>query len=228
MERIQFFWIGANVGSHLLFTAAKGHIVWGVEPQKTNLVKMYHAAEIDNTTSRITFIQNVIDNKHARVTMEMDERNNGGSFVTENIRTGKRLIFVQSILLSDVFDNIVLKRPRQNPLTIIVKIDIERYECRAFLGSPTILQNPKFYIPYVLMEWFFAKRPSPYKYPKVCPKETVIQLANMFIENGYLPFSTNKKLLHANESHTWFINVIWQHKQARPFMKSHLRKALDC
>lgn len=87
---------------------------------------MYHAAEIDNTTSRITFIQNVIDNKHARVTMEMDERNNGGSFVTENIRTGKRLIFVQSILLSDVFDNIVLKRPRQNPLTIIVKIDIER------------------------------------------------------------------------------------------------------
>lgn len=35
-----FLDVGANIGTHLLFAAAKGYLVWGVEPQTTNLVKV--------------------------------------------------------------------------------------------------------------------------------------------------------------------------------------------
>ena len=37
----------------------------------------------------------------------------------------------------------------------VLKMDIEHYECRAFLGSPDIFTNPRLFIAYISMEWTF-------------------------------------------------------------------------
>ncbi len=37
----------------------------------------------------------------------------------------------------------------------VLKMDIEHYECRAFLGSPDIFRTPRLFIAYISMEWTF-------------------------------------------------------------------------
>eukprot|EP00095_Tigriopus_kingsejongensis_P008471 maker-scaffold18_size714446-snap-gene-3.26 protein:Tk08471 transcript:maker-scaffold18_size714446-snap-gene-3.26-mRNA-1 annotation:"hypothetical protein ARALYDRAFT_481533" len=53
--------VGANIGSHTVFAAALGHKVWGVEPQLMNLVKVFHAVQMDGLEANVTLIQNTID-----------------------------------------------------------------------------------------------------------------------------------------------------------------------
>ncbi|TRY79951.1 hypothetical protein TCAL_06553 [Tigriopus californicus] len=209
--------VGANIGSHLLFAAAKGHSVWGVEPQTINLVKMYQAALMDATNSRITFLQNTLDKDYLKVYIKQTLGNIGGSYVMNEAGGDSSLEQIQSVLLSDVIKHIQFNKRQTENLTIIMKVDIESYECRAFLGSPLVLNSTHsgFYIPYVVMEWTYAQgKQPPYKYPAACPRKSVVHMTNLFTANGYIPFSKNRIMLNPNTSDTWKADVIWQHKNA--------------
>ena len=79
------------------------------------------------------------------------------------------------------------------PSQILMKIDIEHFECRAFLGSPEVLTQPQI-IPIiaVVMEWTFIDGD-----PR-CKKEQVRELAKMFLDNGYTPFKVAGQSLSLN------------------------------
>lgn len=87
---------------------------------------MYHAAQLDLTNSRITFIQNTLDQKYMKVSIRQTIGNIGGSYVTNDINKDPSLEAAQSILFADVFEHIQLNRSTTKNLTIILKIDIER------------------------------------------------------------------------------------------------------
>ena len=95
-----------------------------------------------------------------------------------------------------------------------MKIDIELFECRAFLGSPEVLTQPQD-IPLiaVLMEWVFLREHGTYS--EQCPKEMVIKLSKLFLDNGYTPFRLNdqtfrlSKLDSSNFGVEWNFNVAW-------------------
>ena len=62
------------------------------------------------------------------------------------------------------------------PSQIVMKVDIERFECRAFLGSPEVLSQPQ-EIPIlaVIIEWYFLHyNMIGGHYAELCPKEKVI------------------------------------------------------
>ena len=94
--------------------------------------------------------------------MHIDKSNNGGSFVDldpvraekehrENYRIQykEELPNIQTALLSDVVDAVNYK---ESPSKIIMKMDIEGFECRAILGNNyTFLCNTiSFYMVYFI------------------------------------------------------------------------------
>ena len=95
-----------------------------------------------------------------------------------------------------------------------MKIDIELFECRAFLGSPEVLTQPQdIPIIAVLMEWVFLRNNG--SYSEQCPKEKVIELTKLFLDNGYIPFRVNNerhqlsRLDTSNFGVEWKFNVAW-------------------
>lgn len=102
---------------------------------------------------------------------------------------------------------------KSESLTVIVmKMDIELSECRAFLGSPNVLTMRSIKIPFILMEWHF-KAP----FSKLCSQQEVRNMTSIFVENDYTPFSAVKKnQLDVLKSDTkWSpVDVLWVHKNA--------------
>ena len=90
---------------------------------------------------------------------------------------------LQTVLLGDVFKAIretVFPVPSQ----LLMKIDIELFECRAFLGSPEIITKHFENIPLiaVIMEWTFLREDG--SYSEQCPKEKVIKLKKPEMKEG--------------------------------------------
>ena len=100
------------------------------------------------------------------------------------------------MLLGDILRDIMETAARV-PSQILMKIDIEHFECRAFLGSPEVLAQPQ-NIPIiaVVMEWIFTKNIGGGQYSPICKKEQVRELARLFLDTGYTPFKVNSFKVH--------------------------------
>ena len=101
---------------------------------------MYYSATMSNILSNVIFIQNGIDEIRRNITMHIDKNNNGGSFVdlnssltgTSNLVGYKKVQpMIETILLGDLLQAV---SDEENPTKIIIKMDIEGFECRAILG----------------------------------------------------------------------------------------------
>ena len=120
---------------------------------------------------------------------------------------------MQTVLLGDIF-RAIKDTVKPVPSQLLMKIDVELFECRAFLGSPEVLKQPQ-EIPIlaVIMEWVFLRENGVYS--EQCPKESVIELAKMFLDNGYTPYHVNgdrlqlTKLDTSNFGLEWKCNVAW-------------------
>ena len=101
---------------------------------------MYYSATMSNLLSNVIFIQNGIDEIRRNITMHIDKNNNGGSFVDlHSSHTGTSHLvgykkvqpMIETILLADLLQAV---SDEENPTKIIIKMDIEGFECRAILG----------------------------------------------------------------------------------------------
>ena len=103
-------------------------------------IQMYYSATMSNLLSNVIFIQNGIDEIRRNITMHIDKNNNGGSFVDlHSSHTGTSHLvgykkvqpMIETILLADLLQAV---SDEENPTKIIIKMDIEGFECRAILG----------------------------------------------------------------------------------------------
>ena len=98
------------------------------------------------------------------------------------------------------------------PSQIVMKVDIEQFECRAFLGSPEVLSQPQ-EIPIlaVIIEWHFLYyNMIGGHYAELYPKEKVIQLSKLFLDNGYTPFKVDDNRLKLERLDTTNFGVDWK------------------
>lgn len=227
-KEILFLDVGANLGFHTLYAAKLGYNTWAVEPQQRNAIKIFRSALKSGIIDKVTIIQNAIAETRRNGVMKIDPRNNGGSFLelTNNpslkIDPKSRNVsknMLKTVLLKDVFEGIKM-HVVPTPLNILMKIDIEHFECRAFLGSPEVLRkNQGIKLLAVIMEWTFKDQNGTYS--EQCPKSKVISLTKLFLENGYTPFQLNEgvnrviygkewiKLNSSNFGLDWNTNVLW-------------------
>ena len=101
---------------------------------------MYYSATMSGILSNVIFIQNGIDEIRRNITMHIDKKNNGGSFVdlhssptgtSHLVGYNKVQPMIETILLVDLLQAV---SDEENPTKIIIKMDIEGFECRAILG----------------------------------------------------------------------------------------------
>ena len=227
---IIFLDVGANLGFHSLYAAKLGYNVCAVEPQQRNFIKMFRSALKSGISDKLTIIQNAISDNRRTGYMNIDQKNNGGSFLeldtnqslntkTKNQNLSKNML--QTVLLKDVIDAMPKTNVVSTPLSVLMKIDIEHFECRAFLGSPEILrQNQTISLLAVIMEWTFEGQNG--SFSEACPKDKVIDLTKLFLENGFTPFQWKEglnrvfygneweKLDISNFGVDWSANVLWK------------------
>ena len=153
--------IGANLGIHGLHAAKANCTVWIVEPQELNLHKVsdeykqinlpkhietkntlfpqiIHSSILSGIHDKMTIVKNAVDGVRHPMKLWVDKNNNGGSQVrqlglSEDPSQYQAGEVVQTVLLSDIFEEAFRQ---SQPKNVIIKADIETFECRAFLGSP--------------------------------------------------------------------------------------------
>ena len=95
---------------------------------------------LSGVLDKMVFIQNGMDEIRRNITMHIDVDNNGGSFVDlDNYLTDRTQLegykkerpIIETALLSDLLNAVTLQ---ERPSKIIIKMDIEGFECRAILG----------------------------------------------------------------------------------------------
>lgn len=95
---------------------------------------------LSGVLDKMVFIQNGMDEIRRNITMHIDVDNNGGSFVDlDNYLTDRTQLegykkerpIIETALLADLLKAVTLE---ERPSKIIIKMDIEGFECRAILG----------------------------------------------------------------------------------------------
>lgn len=242
---------GANLGTHAVMGAAAGHQVWAIEPLTTNLVKMYQSAVKTGVIDKMTLVQNGVDfNRtvsHIRAAMggiaaSQMKPNISGIKIDEVMGIAEEEYeAIHTILLTDIIDAINKKdypRSGDKRLPIVLKIDVESYECRAFLGAPGLFDDAHAYVPYVIMEWAYLDNDPQ---GTVCPEEMLEKVTAFFTSHKYAPFQLEdifNVLNREKKSMMWMdpavsvdwanSNVMWVHEDALPLILTFFdAKAFD-
>ncbi len=209
--------VGANIGSIALVAAALKFEVFAVEPLKANNVRMFQSRELNQFEDRLRLIRNAVDFQRGRVKMTTMEKNIGGSFVQDEDDKEASGEFVDAVTLQDVFDFVHsdFYVDGGKKINVVLKIDVETYECRAFLGSKFLFDDPRFFIAFIVMEWNFRTKSG---FCEACNGTMVDRLTLFFTENGYKPFDeylSRSTPLDVSRSRDWpHGNVIWIHEAA--------------
>ena len=162
---------------------------------------------LSHTLEGLTLVQNGVDATRRNASIVVDAKNNGGSYlgkVENNQGLNMHEVPVRTVLLSDIVDAILA---RIGYLTqTVIKMDIEGFECNAFLGSPQVLtRQQSISIVAIIMEWTFKK------FHERCTSENALQLKLLFLNSGYIPFYLHNHTLAKLdvEGQDWERDVVW-------------------
>ena len=173
---------------------------------------MYRSANASRTLPKIRFIQNGVDEVRRKAVFRVDKLNNGGSYIrlpqtVINKENPKDQELIETVLLSDILD---AAKEIEKPTQVIIKIDIELFECRAFLGSAKEFKQPQDVpITAIIMEWVYKGGDG--RFSDRCPEEKMRLMAKMLLDAGYVPFNSLdfKRLNYSNLGEEWSGNVLW-------------------
>ena len=130
---------------------------------------------------------------------------------------------ISTILVQDLLDELVQTNPNKI-ITIVIKMDIETFECRAILGSEEILKNGKIFIPAIFMEWHFALPNRPGHFHLNCEIDRMSRVAKLFHVRGYQPFmkmnGNYSKLKYANLLEWPLGDIVWVHQSVKVNMNA--------
>ena len=127
-----------------------------------------------------------------------------------NEENTKEQELVETVLLSDILD---AAEAIEDPKQIIMKIDIELFECRAFLGSSSLLDIG------CVMKPIFTLRKMKTMTLTLKPSTNLFNQSNLiyryecaFCKEAYLGYTTRHLGVRAEE-HTRTTSSIWKHHQ---------------
>jgi hypothetical protein len=171
---------------------------------------MYRSANLSGILSKIKFIQNGVDEDRRKAVIKINKGNNGASYVRLPENTANESKYdqnLETVLLSDIIEAATIT---ESPKQIVVKIDVELFECRVFLGSSSLFDPPqKVPITAIIMEWVFVSPDG--RFSEECPREKVQRMTKMLLYAGYVPINTKdlSKLNYTKFGTDWRANVLW-------------------
>lgn len=198
---LQFMDIGANLGVFSLAMAKFGRQVIAVEPLSINLHRFCSSIKAGQFTEKITVIYNALSDKRENVSLGIDQRNIGGTFVVNNKNMNKVMGSAVGGQYSDIvmtakLDDI-LNIPGFNFKKVIMKMDVEGYENYVLNGGQEFFN--KVDVQAVLMEWMWQRSGN-----------SAQEILAFYDKRGYKPYTPSNAPLKTSISHTWPVDVIWK------------------
>jgi len=214
--------VGANIGMYAVVIAAMGRRVVAVDADPENLAYIRKSLDLAQNTQYVDIIYNSVRyvgvNKKSIMSFSVpsdeyetlyphapDGSNEGGTHMLTKEQVEQENIVTQipplnSVLLEDVLNYIHTE-------VVILKIDVESYECKAL--QPNILQNKigKF-IPYIFMEWGQLPNNN-----ITCPhfNEWVLN----FYTGGYIPVNPSTLMTVTTEERDKMWDIAWVHSSVK-------------
>ncbi|KAK3585310.1 hypothetical protein CHS0354_040258 [Potamilus streckersoni] len=186
-----FIDIGANIGYFSLLARAMDRAVIAIEPVNENFLHLEESVASNNFSDEILLLRHAITDRRTPVVMGQNKLNQGGvPIVKEENRDVIHRNSLTSVTMDDL-SHLVLANE------VIIKMDIEGYECRALRTSSEFFKHVK--VRYLFMEWFimveFRNRPD-----TACTTKFILDALKNMVKLGFTPYSeeTGEKLDIAN------------------------------
>jgi len=200
-KELQFMDLGANLGVFSLAMAKFGRQVISVEPLSINLHRFCSSIKAGKFQEKITIIYNALSDKRENVSLGIDRRNIGGTFVVNNKNMNKVKGSqvggqYKDIVMTAKLDDI-LKLPGFNFKKVIMKMDVEGYENYVLNGGEDFFNQVD--VQAVLMEWLWQRSGT-----------AAQQILAFYAKRGYKPYNPSNTPLKTTQSHTWPVDVIWK------------------
>ncbi|KAJ3332424.1 hypothetical protein HDU76_000291 [Blyttiomyces sp. JEL0837] len=212
---------GGNIGAHSLFFAKLGHETHTFEPFIKNMRLLRCSAQINKFTN--LFLQRVAlsDTTTAKkMCLNAPEGNVGGTTLSEecggfnhkeanNYETSTD---IRSVRLDDYW-RVVLdgRRPA------LMKIDVEGYEVKAFLGADETLTKAAPY--FIFSELYEAKLKDTGYSP--------LDYVNLMTKYGYTTYVTGKMIPYVHGKEGSIVDVVFVHKDVLDKFGKDLKKILS-
>ncbi|KAL3865977.1 hypothetical protein ACJMK2_043319 [Sinanodonta woodiana] len=197
-----FLDFGANIGYFSLLARAMDRAVIAIEPINENFIHLEESVARNNFLDEILLLRHAITDRRTAVTMGQNKLNQGGVPI---IKEANHSVIDRNSLTSVTMDDLLTLLLAKE---VIVKMDIEGYECRALRTSKEFFRHVK--VRYMFMEWFimveFRNRPD-----TACTTEFILDALQNMANLGFSPYSeeTGEKLDIAN-CWSWKANdIIW-------------------
>ena len=88
---------------------------------------MYQSAKLEDMSDRVTLFRHSLDSERREVKIWQNYGNIGGSHIVESGGPGKNILLSKSVLLSDIFEDVVSQNAKgRQKLNIVMKVDIEQ------------------------------------------------------------------------------------------------------
>ncbi|KAJ3330247.1 hypothetical protein HDU76_006115 [Blyttiomyces sp. JEL0837] len=212
-EKMLIIDAGGNIGAHSLFFAKLNHEVHTFEPFIKNMRLLRCSAQINKFTN--LFLQRVAlsDTTTAKkMCLNAPEGNVGGTTLSEecggfnhkeanNYETSTD---IRSVRLDDYW-------------RALMKIDVEGYEVKAFLGADDILTKAAPY--FIFSELYEAKLKD--------TGFTPLDYVNLMGKYGYTTYVTDKKVPYVHGQEPDIVDVVFVHKDVLEGLGTDLSKILD-
>lgn len=205
--------LGAHVGVYSLLGARMGAHVVAVEPVWASAVRLHAGALAGGVASKVTILLHASADHRFHAKLRYRAGNLGGTSVVE--ATPQEVDLLQRSQPHDLVTTLTLNNlePFVNTSIILLKIDIEGWECRAVLGGNTFLTGH--FAPYIFMEWAVLAN-NRHKYHAPCRPRHLHHMVHWLADRGYhAHISKSGARLHPAKLDTWRAgDIYWRHNSA--------------
>jgi len=203
-----FLDLGANIGTYSVPFAANKHRVVAVDAMATNLAYVKSSVNLNGNGDLVRYIHNSLsDEKMTLYAWNRDPSNEGAMTLLNESEVSEKpadqiVGKVESVTLNQIIDLIAAD-------TIIIKIDVEGYECKVL--GPFLKDIPKKkFVPYILMEWGWIAQ---YQHiQNNCPDRP--ELLHAFQMSGYSPVNVVTLDPEGIENEANWADILWVHSSA--------------
>ena len=208
--------VGCNIGMFTLMAAGLGRRVLAVDAVAENLAYVHASLEKDGRTELVTLVHNSVSNEEELSLYPVLHKTQSKNPGATRLLPADSLIYsslaaigppTRSVLLASLLSSVTSS-------TIVLKLDIEGWECRALLARG-VFHTGKF-IPYIFMEWEHLVKNAALVYDNSDNCAPLSRLLEVLAGAGYRPLhpATLAGLDNAT-LHTPILDVLWVHKTAR-------------
>ncbi|XP_069955376.1 uncharacterized protein [Cherax quadricarinatus] len=205
--------LGAHVGVYSLLGARLGAWAVAVEPVWSSAVRLHAGAVAGGVASKVTILLHAVADHRFHAKLHYREGNLGGTSVVK--ATPREAEIIRKSRPHDQVTTITLDHLKSfvNTSHVLLKIDVEGWECGAVLGGKIFLMEH--FTPYIFMEWSVVAN-NRHKYHAPCRASALQQMVNWLASHGYhVHISKSGAPLNPAKLDTWRVgDIYWRHHSA--------------